>query len=394
MRTSLHHKYSIWPIIGLILAALFTGCSSTQEYVNTYADPALNPKDVSKVAIVMDDQRVTETYNLLFAGAFLKTALARKRFPLSSDNYIIKDTLSESAAPKNSDAYLEIALTHCYPGNQTDHFPTSVGAVAKLVDSKTHKTLWHMHYAYASPQGGASAPSVEEVMHRVADKIIAAVPLAPEKPTYAAYALDSSAGSEIAPPAPKKAAKNTDSRQPLKKRFSGFEKKAPAVAHRITAPAPRNPAGAFMIHVASVKNRDLAEQFIDKQPADGTVRLSTVVQLNPEKPWYRLLVGRFQTMDKAREHIRTLKQKNGSGAYAKPVKLPFSLLISADRPLAPSRKIVEALRKIDYMAYLSPSATAEKTFDVLVGAYASRKEADARAHLLLTNGIPVKVVNP
>ncbi len=394
MRTSLYHKYFIWPIIGLILAALFIGCSATQEYVNTYTDPALNPKDVSKVTLVVDDQRVTETYNLLFAGAFLKTALAKKRFPLLSDNYIIKDTLSESAAPKNSNAYLEIALTHCYPGNQTDHFPTSVGAMAKLVDTKSHKTLWHMHYAYASPQGGASAPSVEEVMHQVADKIIAAVPLAPEKPTYAAYALDAIAGGDIAPPIPKKAAKSTDFRQPLKKRFSGFEKKAPAAAQGIAAPTPRQKAGGFMIHVASVKNRDLAEQFIDKQPTDGTVRLSTVVQLNPEKPWYRLLVGRFQTMEAARQHIQSMKQKGGSGAYAKPMKLPYSLLISAERPLAPSRKIVEALRKIDYMAYLSPSAAAEKTFDVLVGAYASRKEADSRAQLLLTNGIPVKVVNP
>lgn len=398
MKTRKHNAYLIWPVIGCLLATLFTGCSSTREFVNTYADQALNPEDISRVALVVDDNRVTEKHNLLFADTFLKTARAKKHLRLTRDNYILKDTLSKSGVSKDTDAYLEIALTHCYAGNQSDHFPTSVGAVAKLVDTKTHKTLWHINYAYASPKGGASAPPVEEAMHRVAGKILEAVPLAPEKPMYAAYTLDSKVKADILPPAPKKVVKNADSQQPLKTRFSDADGKKTVAAvgepKGIAPPTPRHPAGAFMIHVASVKNRNLAEQFIDRQPADGTVRLSTVVQLNPEKPWYRLLVGRFQTLDEARRHVQAMQQKGRSGAYAKPMKLPFSLLVSSDRPLEPSRKIVEALRKIDYMAYLSPSARAAKTFDVLVGAYESRKEADARAQLLVSNGIPVEVISP
>ncbi len=153
-------------------------------------------------------------------------------------------------------------------------------------------------------------------------------------------------------------------------------------------------AGAYMIHVASVKKRHLAEQFINIQPTDGTIRLSTTVQLNPDKPWYRLLVGRFRTPDESRQYIQVMKQNGRPGAYAKPMKLPYSLMISSGRPFEPSQKIVEALRKIDYMAYLAPSTSAANAYDVLVGAYVNKKEADKRAQLLLTNGIPVNVITP
>jgi hypothetical protein len=188
--------------------------------------------------------------------------------------------------------------------------------------------------------------------------------------------------------------KNTHLPQGLKARFSDSGENRRIVEESVAPPTRMPYSGAYMIHVASVKDRRLAEQFIEIQPADGSVRLSATVQLNPEKPWYRLLVGRFQTQDEARGYIQAMKQNGWSGAYVKPMKLPFSLRISSSRPWEPSRKIVDALRKIDYMAYLAPSTTAAKTFDVLVGAYGSRKEADSRAQLLLANGIPVEVLSP
>ena len=407
-------------VAGLLLLTMTAGCAP-KVYVDTYTDQALNPEAIKVVAIVVDDNRVTEKYNLLFADTFLRTATAKKNFPLAHKDYILKEKLSGSDTSKNADAYLEIALTHCYPGNQSQNFPTSVGAVAKLVDTKTRNVLWRMNYAYASPKGGPSAPMIEEVMHRVSDKMVDAVPLAPEKTRYAAYALDPSDRSTD-----RKDALDTDAgiagaSQPLKARFSGSRLKQPEAAPgadkvlspvkdapsqtkrsirlnttpgRLNTSPGRQSAGAYMIHVASVKKRHLAEQFINMQPTDGTIRLSTTVLLNPAKPWYRLLVGRFRTPDESRQYIQAMKQNGRPGAYAKPMKLPYSLMISSGRPFEPSQKIVEALRKIDYMAYLAPSTSAANAYDVLVGAYENKKEADKRAQLLLTNGIPVNVITP
>ena len=400
-------------IAGLLMLTMFGGCAP-KVYVDTYADQALNPEAIKSVAIVVDDIRVTEKYNLLFADTFLKTAMAKKNFPLSRKDYILKENLSGSDTSKNTDAYLEIALTHCYPGNRSQNFPTSVGAVAKLVDAKTQNVLWRMNYAYASPKGGTSAPMIEEVMHLVSDKIVDAVPLAPEKPRYAAYALDPSARSAGRKDALDADAGKKEASQPLQARLSGSRLKQPEAAtgaDKALSPVKDTPsqtkrsigsntttrrqsAGAYMIHVASVKKRHLAEQFINMQPTDGTIRLSTTVLLNPAKPWYRLLVGRFRTPDESRQYIQAMKQNGRPGAYAKPMKLPYSLMISSGRPFEPSQKIVEALRKIDYMAYLAPSTSAANAYDVLVGAYENRKEADRRAQLLLTNGIPVEVITP
>jgi septal ring-binding cell division protein DamX len=399
-------------IAGLLMLSMIGGCAA-KTYVDIYADPTLNPLNIKTVTIVVDDIRVTEQYNLLFADTFLKTAMAKKHFPLARKNYILKEKLSGPEPSENADAYLEIALTHCYPGNRSQNFPTSVGAVAKLVDTKTRNVLWRMNYAYASPKSGTSAPMVEEVMHRVSDKIIDAVPLAPEKPGYAAYTVDPGVQGDVRMDAPVPDAEISDKSPSLKARLSGARLKRPETAsgadkaHSTQKEGPsqtkrigsdttprRQSAGAYMIHVASVKKRHLAEQFINMQPTDGTVRLSTTVQLNPDRPWYRLLVGRFRTPDESRQYIQAMKQNGRPDAYAKPMKLPYSLMISSGRPFEPSQKIVEALRKIDYMAYLAPSPSAAHAYDVLVGAYENRKEADKRAQLLLTNGIPVEVVAP
>ena len=198
-------------------------------------------KDFSKVALVLADRRAAETCSLLFADTFLKTAMAQNRIPLVRNSYIHENALSRSDLPKNTDVYLEIALTHCYPGNQTDHFPTSVGAVAKLIDAETHQTLWHMNYAYASPA--------------------------------------------------EKAAETADSQEPLKTRFTGIDGKRPVAVQAAPEGIQTQPTGPFMVYVASVKNRDLAEQYIDTRPSDGTVRVSTVVRSNPEKPWYQSANG-------------------------------------------------------------------------------------------------------
>jgi len=401
-------------IAGLLMIAMSAGCAA-KVYVDTYADQALNPEAIKAIALVVDDVRVTEKYNLLFADTFLKTAMAKKDFPLARTDYILKKKLPGSDSMGKADTYLEIALTHCYPGSRSQNFPTSVGAVAKLVDRKTQNVLWRINYAYASPKGGKSAPMIEEVMNRVSRKIVDAIPpLGPEKSRYAAYSLAPNERNAGKNEVTVTGAGTTAASNPLITRLSGSRSKRPETPSggdktlssikdsssqterpiSINTTAGRQPAGAYMIHVASVKKRHLAEQFVDMQPTDGTLRLSTTVQLNPDKPWYRLLVGRFRTPDESRQYIQTMKQNGRPGAYAKSMKLPYSLMISSGRPFESSQKIVEALRKIDYMAYLTPSMRAANAYDVLVGAYENKKEADKRAQLLLTNGIPVKVITP
>ena len=350
------------------------GCSP-KTYISTYSKDEFNPQHFKKVTIVVDDIRGNKQNNLLFAETFLKTALEKKKFSLSGENYVLKENLPASETLPDGNAYLEITLTHCYPGNQSQNFPTSIGAVAKVVEPKTDKMLWHINYAYASPKRGPSAPMIEDVMHIVAERIIESIPLENEGPKIAAYTLPKGVQNEISAPLINSGTiQTTRSIQPQPTGFHKTDQKVPMkastprrvfginpvktpsldLAKRLAKVSAVHPSSPYLIHVASVKQRRLAEQFIDTKTDDGTVRLSCLVKLNPDKPWYRLLIGRFKDPDESRSFIQALKHKDKTGKYAKPLKLPYSLLISSKRPLEPSQKIVEALRKIDYMAYLSP----------------------------------------
>jgi hypothetical protein len=150
--------------------------------------------------------------------------------------------------------------------------------------------------------------------------------------------------------------------------------------------------GAYVIHIASVRKKPMAAEFADKDSTDGTLRICAKMDTDPEKLWYRLMIGRFSTLEASQSYIDLLKTRGDINGYAKPMKLPYSLLISSGHPLDPSRKIVGILRQIEYLAYLSPSIKAPDTYDVFVGAFRTEEEAGERARLLVKNGIPVRVV--
>ena len=56
--------------------------------------------------------------------------------------------------------------------------------------------------------------------------------------------------------------------------------------------------------------------------------------------------------------------------------------------------MVAALRKKHLLAYLSPSAGKAETYDVLIEAYWSEKEAAGKAKILLQKGISAKIISP
>ena len=394
-------------VISTILGLMLYGCSS-KTYVSTYTAKAFNPRSVAKMAVVLEDVRVTEKHNLVFAETFVRTALEKKKFMLVENTYILKETLPKLTSTLDADAYIEIALTHCYPGNQSRNFPTSVGAHAKIVDPKSHNLLWSINYAYASSKSGASAPMIEEAMHIVAGKIIEFIPLEEPTPNIAAYTLPQNMhGKEGKLTSSKAEAMKeleiSNHEPPLNENGKSSNVDADPTMNSETTvsgdgdlmPDPSYTSyhtGAYVIHIASVRKKPIALKFADKQSSDSTLRLCSKMNADPEKLWYRLLIGRFSTLEDSQSYIQTLKATGEINGYARTLKLPYSLLISAGHPLEPSQKIVEALRQIDYMAYLSPSQKAPNTYDVFVGAFSSRDGAGQRARTLVKNGIPVSVI--
>ena len=93
----LNRKLPLFIVISAILGSVCCSCSS-KTYVSTYTNREFNPQTVTKMALVLEDVRVTDKYNIIFAHTFIRAVLEKDKFKLASDTYILKETLPEAAS--------------------------------------------------------------------------------------------------------------------------------------------------------------------------------------------------------------------------------------------------------------------------------------------------------
>jgi len=360
LRTSRNFFFAIL-LSGLSLM-IFYGCAP-KIYISSYVDPQFNFDEIKTVVVVSKDSNAN---GLLFAEIFTQISLERKKFFLVQKDYTSKKKISKLELQTQADAFLEIAVTHAYLGNRTRFLPTSIGAYAKLIQPETNKMLWNMNYTYSSAKTGPSAPAIEEVMEIVVRKIIDDVPLKYTVPVLAVTEQPEDIKPEVIPEQPEDIKPEVVLEQPApaKEKFTTIK----------VVPFENSP---YLIHAASVRiqNSNSAERFIDKKTDDGTIRLTTLVDLGSKGLWYRLMIGRFKSLDACRSYLKNLEQSHDIHKDARPVKLLFSLLINSGQGLTSSQKIIDALRKNHFLAILSPSSGEAETYNIMLGAYASEEEA-------------------
>ena len=403
-------------IFTTLLFALFLiiihGCAP-KIYRSFYSDPEFDFDKIETVVIVLEDAKLN---NPLFAEIFTQTALEKQRFTLIRENYILEEEISKQDLRPGTDAFLKISLTHCYTRFRTRFSPTSIGARAKLIEAKSGKMIWNMNYAYSSATGGSSAPMIEEVMKIVAENLINSVPVGAiplfaimeelleeeqleeqndvlaeaetETPEFEEQedVLAEAAALEVEPEVEE-----------------DYEEKAPEIEPESPAPIEQEPvlieipfkSGPYLVHAASVrvKRKSAADEFINRKTKDGTMRLALLADLQSKGSWYRLLIGRFKSLDACRSYIRKLKKGGEIDKDVHPVELPFSLLIRSGQESAPLQETVNVLREKGFSAYLSPPAGKATAYDVMVGAYCSKKEAAKTARMLSQNGYSAKIVS-
>jgi len=409
---SISRNFPFALLLPAILLIVICGCAP-KVYLSSYSDLQFNRSEIKTVAIVLENARAN---NVLFAEIFTQAALERKKFFLARKDYILEREISTQDLRPGADAFLKIALAYCYSGSRTYHFPTSISAYAKLFETRTGRMVWKMNYAYSSPKVGPSAPMIEEVMKIVVRKLIDSVPLTYTAPPVATLEERRDALPELSAPSAKKVPgiEKDYSKEiaALRSEFADLKEKLASQERVPEIKVEKSDSGKqasnpietltpvkkapFLIHVASVRvqRRHAAKEFVDRKTNDGTIHLATLVTLPSKGRWYRLLIGRFESLDATRSYIQKSKQSGAIRGYARPMKLPFSLLISSRQTLVPSQGKVEALRKKHFLAYLSPSAGKAETYDVLIGAFGSEEEATQRARILLKSGISAKTISP
>lgn len=374
----LRGNYLFAILLSTMFLIIICGCAP-RFYLSSHSDQEFDFSKIKKVAIVLEKTDVSSESNLLFAKIFTQTARERKKFFLAQkEGYIPEEKISNQDLWKGADAFLKISLTHCHIGGYRSlAYSTSVGAYVRLVETGTGKMIWNTNYGYSSSRVGVFAPTAEEVMEIVAGKLIDTVPLKYTVPSPAASKKRETVILEtttIAPP-------------PEEVRVYEIKEKSPT-------PFESSP---YLIHVSSVSanKKYLDGSVIDKKTNDGTIRLATLVNLHSKGRWYRIFIGRFKSLDACQSYIQRSRQSGKVGAHARPVKLPFSLLVSSGQTLVSSQRTASDLREKHFMAYLSPTSTgAAGTYDVLIGAYTTKTEAARKAKILLQKGISTRIVSP
>ncbi|MEW6668385.1 MAG: SPOR domain-containing protein [Thermodesulfobacteriota bacterium] len=314
----------------------FSGCTP-KVYVSSYSDSGYDFAAMKKVAVVLEDNKAQ---NPLFGEIFMQSALERKKFLLVQMHYFLERDIVTTDRWKGADAFLEIALAYCNPGNLTYSVPTTLGAYAKLVEVGSGRVVWKMNYAYTSAEVGSSAPMVEEVMKTVADTLIDSVPLNPRTPSMISLrgpgpgehdVTAKKAPEETSPaaaPAEAPAVRQADAPAhgtSLSAEVQAGKKAEPRIASgspaskvssiRSTRDTPSRPPGTASFSVQ-------AGAFLSKENADARISALRSHGFEPyliqesdaeSRQWHTVLIGKYPTRGDAQVAAKAVSEKTRVG---------------------------------------------------------------------------------
>ena len=124
--------------------------------------------------------------------------------------------------------------------------------------------------------------------------------------------------------------------------------------------------------------------------AKGDPAFTCPVHIPGKGDWYRVYIGSYGSMEKARQAAMVLKKRNFN--YAHVTRKPYAVQIGvfgSDRQL---RRLASRLQAQGYMSYSLAAAGSSGKTRLLVGAYDSRKDADKLAARLKAKGFTPRVL--
>ena len=94
------------------------------------------------------------------------------------------------------------------------------------------------------------------------------------------------------------------------------EKEVVASIPEETQPAKETPpTGAYTINVASFRNKDYADQYVEELKKQGVDAFDWQIELPDKGTWYRVSVGGFATREEAENYASELKEKGISQTF-------------------------------------------------------------------------------
>lgn len=152
----------------------------------------------------------------------------------------------------------------------------------------------------------------------------------------------------------------------------------------------------FSILVASFRKEASATAYAGRLASAGHPATVAPTDLGERGRWHRVVLGRHEARSEARQAAARLKGK-GPIDNAIALQLPYAVEVGRKEGKGAAEAAREAASAKGFVAYLFPEAAGPDqpvTFLVLVGAYASKDQAEAFATTLRQAGLEATVVTP
>ena len=160
---------------------------------------------------------------------------------------------------------------------------------------------------------------------------------------------------------------------------------------------PEDKKHPYVVHAASFQKFDNALRFADPLMKKEIPVYIGLYAIPKKGNYYRVMIGRFETYQDSASYIETL-QKDGLIKSAYSAKTPFSLEVSTHDSHKKALDKASELRKRGYAPVIFPfqskSEKKEIKYEVLLGAYKTKDEANRSAGILSKRGLKTSVITP
>lgn len=152
----------------------------------------------------------------------------------------------------------------------------------------------------------------------------------------------------------------------------------------------------YAVHVASLHDQAQAVEEADKLFNKGYIAYVSSAVVPDQGLWYRVLLGRYKEVADALQAAARFKKEN-KVTYASVMKLPYAIEVARIDSLASASKEALSLKQKGYGPYfLQVDADSEEAqkFILLVGAFATKAQAESYAAKLKNEGISYSLIAP
>jgi len=167
-------------------------------------------------------------------------------------------------------------------------------------------------------------------------------------------------------------------------------KPLPSSPHKALKSSPDLPPAAtvsypYSLHMGSFKNLELTEKSIDALKEKGLSPYWTRVDLGKKGKWFRVFVGSFKTADKA----KSFQEKHGITAD-RILKTAYAVRIGMYTSKEELDQKISVLKKTGHFPYYIEQP--QNRYQLLIGAYQTRKAAEALTARLKESGLDCEMI--